>query len=194
AQGGNLDEALRLAEKTMELTEGTGVSWISEIPAKSLKALIFREQGRTKEAREILADIKEVPNGLYEESRAVGVLSEIESDEGNYAQAIAVAQRGIDNAGEDVVGRAWCLRALARAHHLNGDQDRAEQALRDELDTLKDSDWDEERIHIFALLAKILDDQGRHDEAGVTVDEARRLLDRFPPGAQTSRLAEQLSA
>src|ERR671919_2021880 len=36
AQSGNLDEAIRLADRTMELTEGSGVSWIGEIPAKSL--------------------------------------------------------------------------------------------------------------------------------------------------------------
>ena len=57
----------------MELTEDTGVSWISEIPAKSLQADILRAQGRQKEAREILLTIPDVPTGLYEESRAIAV-------------------------------------------------------------------------------------------------------------------------
>ena len=193
AQAGNLDESERLIDMTMELTEGTGVSWISEIPAKSLKALILQERGRTAEARAVLADIKELPNGLYEESRAIGVLSEIESDEGNYAQAVVEAQRGIDHAGEDVVGKAWCLRALARAHHLNGDQAKAEKALREELELLEPTDWDAERVSIHALLAKVLDEQGRHDEAAVVHEEGRTLLGRFPPGAHIERLAAQLA-
>ncbi len=192
-QAGNLDEAERLADLTLQLTEGSGVSWISEIPAKSLKAMLLRERGQTKDARAVLADIKDVPNGLYEEARAICVLAEIESDEGNYAQAIATAQRGIDESGEDVVGRAWCLRALARAHHLNGDQGSAEKALRDELEVLEQSDWDEERVHILALLARVLDEQGRHDEAGVIVDDARKLLGRFPPGAVIEGLAKLLA-
>jgi tetratricopeptide (TPR) repeat protein len=191
-QEGNLDEAERLADKTMELTEGTGVSWISEIPAKSLKAMILRERGKTKDARAVLESIRDVPQGLYEEARAICVLSEIESDEGAYAEAIATAQRGIDVSGEDVLGRAWCLRALARAHHLSGDQEAAEQVLRDELELLEKSDWDEERVHILALLARVLDEQGRHDEAGVMIDDARKVLGRFPAGAKTDDLAKLL--
>jgi len=193
-ESGDLDEAERLGDRAMELTEGTGVSWISEIPAKTLKASILRDRGRTKEARAMLENIEQVPTGIYEESRAISVLAELDSDDGAYAEAIATAQRGIDAADEDVLGRAWCLRALARAHHLNGDQVTAEKTLRDELELLAQSDWDEERVRILALLARVLDEQGRHDEAGLMVDDARKILDRFPQGARTTRLKELLAA
>ena len=191
---GNLDEAERLADEATALTEGTGVSWISEVPAKSLKAMILRERGRPEEARAMLENLADVPVGLYEESRAVYVLAEIQSDQGTYAEAIATAKKGLDVAGEDVIGRAWCMRALARAHHLAGHHTEAERLLREELEMLRDSDWDEERVRILALLARVLDEQGRHDESGVTMDEARRLLGRFPAEAATAGLAGLLAA
>ena len=138
------------------------MSWISEIPSKSLKAMILRDRGRPGEARALLETIEDVPTGIYEESRAICVLAETYADEGRYAEAIATARKGIDAAGEDVIGRAWCMRALARAHHLNGERDSAERVLRDELSALENTDWDEERVRVLALLARA-HGHSRHD-------------------------------
>jgi tetratricopeptide (TPR) repeat protein len=191
---GNLDDAERLVDDSMKLTEGTGVSWISDVPGRTLKGQIYRERGRMDEALRFLEEIVQVEAGLYEESRAASVRSEILSDLDRASEAVEVAGRGIDEAGEDVCGSAMCHRAKARAHHLLGDLAEAERLIRAELEVvLAASDWNEERFQALALLAKVLDGQGRHDEAGVAVDEARSLLGSFARGAQTDRLARLLS-
>jgi tetratricopeptide (TPR) repeat protein len=189
---GNLELAERLADEASELTEKTGVSWISEIPAKSIKAEIRQDRGRLEEALQILQAPAEGPTGLYEESRAIATLSHVLSDLGRHDEAIEAARHGVEEAGEDLLGSAWCRRALARAHRLKGDAAEAERVLREELALLADSDWDEERIRILALLAAVLDDQGRHDESWKTLDEARAILRRFPPGATVKKLEELL--
>jgi tetratricopeptide (TPR) repeat protein len=191
---GNPDEAWRLGEEALSLTAGSGVGWISEIPAKCLKAKILQDRGQPAEGRRLLESIKDVPYGMYEESRAVAVLAEILCDEGNPAEGITAARRGIDGAGEDVIGAAWCRRALARAHHLAGKHADAERVLREELDLLSGTDWDDERVRAMALLAGVLDEQGRHDEAAVEVDKARALVRRFPPDADTRALEVLLAS
>ncbi len=112
---------------------------------------------------------------MYEESRAIATLANVLSELGRHDEAIEAARHGMDEAGEDVLGSAWCHRALARAHKLKGDPDEAERLLRDELTMLSESDWDEERIQILALLAAVLDDQKRFDESAKTLDEARTI-------------------
>ena len=192
-QDGNFDLAWDLGEEALRLTEGTGVSWISEVPAKALKASVLRERGRPSEAREVLESIKDVPAGMYEEARAVAVLADILCDEGKLDDAKAAANRGIAEAGEDVCGKAWCMRALARAHRLSGEPADAERLLKDVMTFLEGSDWDAERVRVLAVLAEVLDEEGRHDEAGVAIDEARALVKSFPPGARTEGLEALLA-
>jgi class 3 adenylate cyclase/tetratricopeptide (TPR) repeat protein len=190
-----LDEALRLNDQSMALTEGTGVSWISDVPGRTLKAEILRERGRFDEALATLDEVVSTEAGLYEESRASAVRAETLNDMGRAAEAIEAAGRGMDDAGEDVCGSAMCHRAKARGHHVLGDHAEAERLLREEFDVvLEASDWDEERVHALALLAEVLDAQGRHDEAGVALDEGRALLRRFPAGAPIQRLESLLTA
>lgn len=189
---GNLELAEHLSDEAVRLTEATGVSWISEIPGRSIKAEVLRARGQLEEALRVLEAPAVGPTGLYEESRAVASLAEVFCDLGRYADAIEAAQRGIAEAGEDVLGAAWCHRSLARAQKLNGEQAEAERTLRREWDLLAESDWDEERIHILALLAAVLDDLGRHDESWKTLDEARAVLRRFPPGSNIEKLEELL--
>jgi tetratricopeptide (TPR) repeat protein len=180
---GALEDALRLGDQAMRLTEGTGVSWISEVPGRTLKGEILRELGRYDEALDALGGVVTTEAGLYEESRAAAIRAETLSDTGRAAEAVEVAGRGVDEAGEDVCGSAMCHRAKARGLHLLGDHAEAERLLRAELDeVLAAADWDEERVQAYALLAKVLDAQGRHDEAGVALDEARSLVQRFPAG------------
>src|SRR5439155_5874367 len=114
-------------------------------------------------------------------------------DLGRLSEAMATARRGIDEAGEDTCGSAWCHRALARAKHEAGEDAEAERILRAELEILSESDLDEERVRIYALLAQVLDAQGRHDESGAAFDQARELLGRFGPDADTRRLEEILA-
>ncbi|MEX2558187.1 MAG: tetratricopeptide repeat protein, partial [Actinomycetota bacterium] len=188
----NLEPAESLADEAAHLTEATGVSWISEIPARSIKAQIMQNRGRLEEALEMLQSPSTGPTGLYEESRAIATLSHVLSDLGRYDEAIEAARHGMDEAGEDLLGSAWCHRALAQAHKLKGEPAEAERVLRAELAMLSESDWDEERIQIMALLAAVLDDQGRHDESWKTLDEARAILHRFPPGANIKKLDDLL--
>jgi len=191
---GNLDEAERLVDESMKLTEGTGVSWISDVPGRTLKAEIYRERGRPEEGLRCLEEIVQVEAGLYEESRAASVRAEILNDLGRASEAVEVAAHGIDEAGEDVCGSALCHRAKARAHHLLGDHVEAERLTRAELDVvLAASDWNEERVQALALLAKVLDAQGKHDEAGVALDQARGMLETFAKGVQAERLAQLLT-
>jgi len=191
---GNLDEAERLVDESMKLTEGTGVSWISDVPGRTLKAEIYRERGRPEEGLRCLEEIVQVEAGLYEESRAASVRAEILNDLGRPSEAVEVAAHGIDEAGEDVCGSALCHRAKARAHHLLGDHVEAERLTRAELDVvLAASDWNEERVQALALLAKVLDAQGKHDEAGVALDQARGMLETFAKGVQADRLAQLLA-
>jgi len=192
---GNLDEAERLVAQAMSLTEGTGVSWISDVPGRTLRGEILRERGRLEEALACLAEITEAESGLYEESRAASVRAEILNDLGRAAEAIEVATRGLEEAGEDTCGTAMCHRAKARAHHLLGDEAEAERLIRAELETvLAQSDWEEERVRALSLLAVVLDAQGRHDEAGVALDDARTLIRKFPAGSMTERLERLLAA
>jgi len=191
----NLDEADKLVAEAMALTEGTGVSWISEIPGRSLQASILRERGRLEEALtrvEITAG--QWGGGLYEESRAAATKAEILIDLGRYDDAVETAKLGISEAHEDLCGDAMCHRALARADLMRGDADAAERALRKELDILSTSDWDGERVEALALLARALDELGRHDEAGVAIDEAQKLVRRFPAGPWTSKLESLLTS
>ncbi len=190
---GDLDLADRLGEEAMRITESTGVSWISDIPGRTLRAEILRERGRLDEAIEVLRAPAIGPTGLYEEARAVAALADVLCDLGRPAEAIEVARGGIAEAGEDVLGAAWCHRSLARALKLTGDPAGAERALRDELDLLAESDWDEERVQILALLAAVLDDQKRYDESATTLDQARAIVRRFPPGSNISGLEELLT-
>ena len=100
----------------------------------------------------------------------------------------------MDEAGEDVCGSAMCHYTKARGLHMVGDHAEAERLLRVELnEVLAASDWDEERLYALALLAKVLDAQGRHDEAGVTMDEGRALLQHFPAGTPTERFENRLA-
>jgi class 3 adenylate cyclase/tetratricopeptide (TPR) repeat protein len=191
---GEVDEAERLAEQAVQLTRDSGVSWISEVPGKSIKAEILRSRGQLEEAVAVLRAEWAGPSGLYEEARSVSILAEILADLGRFDEAIAEAQAGIDIAGEDVLGSAWCHRAQARALKLKGEPTEAERVLRVELNMLADTDWDEERILILALLAAVLDDQKRFDESAKTLDEARTTLRRFPPGANVRELEELLLA
>ena len=191
---GDLDLAERLGDEAMQLTQSTGVSWISEIPGKSLKADILRERGELEEALRVLQAPSVGPTGLYEEARAIASLVEALCDLGRHQEAVEAARAGISEAGEDVLGSAWCHRSLARAHKLGGDPAEAERVLRAELDLLAESDWDEERIRILSLLAAVLDDLGRHDESWRTLDEARAILRRFPAGSNTAKLEELLVA
>ena len=191
---GKLDEALRLNDQSMALTEGTGVSWISEVPGRTLKAGILRDRGRLEDALAALDDLVSTEAGLYEESRAAAVRAQILCDLGRFDDAMEVARRGMEDAGEDVCGSAMCHRARARAFHLKGDHAEAERLLHAELrEVLAVSDWDEERVHAYALLSQVLDAQGRHDEAGVAMDEGRALLRRFPPGAPLGKLEGMLA-
>ncbi|HJR18704.1 MAG TPA: adenylate/guanylate cyclase domain-containing protein [Actinomycetota bacterium] len=191
-QSGNLDLAEELADESIRFCEGTGVGWISEIPGKSIKAEILRSRGELEEALKILKAPTEGPTGLYEESRAIATLSDVLCDLGRYDEAIEAARRGIAEAGEDVLGNAWCHRSLALAHKRKGEPEEAERLLREELAMLEESDWDEERIQILALLAAVLDDQRRFDEAAKTLDDARVILRRFPPGANLKLLEDLL--
>ena len=191
----NLDDADKLVAEAMALTEGTGVSWISDIPGRSLQASILYERGRFDEAIARLENIAEPTTfGLYEEARAASVKAEVLTSLGRYDEAIAVAKRGIAEAEEDLCGDAMCHRALARAELMRGDATKAEQAVRKALDLLAATDWDAERVESLALLARVLDELGRHDEAGVALDEAQTLVRRFPAGPWTSRLTEQLTS
>jgi tetratricopeptide (TPR) repeat protein len=185
---GDFEAAERLNDASMQLTEGTGVSWISEVPGRTLKASIYREQGRLDEGLALLEGLESAEAGLYEEARAASVKSEILSDLGRASEAVETARQGIDEADEDVCGKAMCHRAKARAHSLLGDAVEAERLLRVELDLLSSSDWEEERVQALALLARVLDEQGRHDEAWALVDQAQELVRRFPPGPWTSKL------
>jgi class 3 adenylate cyclase/tetratricopeptide (TPR) repeat protein len=189
---GNLDAAWELDEESLRLTAGSGVSWISETPGRALKAAILRERGKSSEARRVLEEHSGGQAGLYEEARAIALLAEVICDEGKPKDAIEVARRGIAAAGEDACGSAWCHRALARAHHLAGEHEEAERVLRAELELLADGDWDEERVQIWALLAGVYDELGRHDEAGLAIDQARALILRFPATAHTQKLERLL--
>jgi tetratricopeptide (TPR) repeat protein len=188
------DAAEELVDRAMELTEGTGVSWISEVPGRTLRAMIYRERGKPEEALAFLDDVVMVEAGLYEESRALSVKSLILSDLGRTKEALDVAGRGLDEAAEDACGEAMCLRAKARAHLLLGDAAEAERLLRKELELLSESDWDEEHVLALALLSRALDEQGRHDESGVLVDRAREMVRQFPAGEWVAKLEAQLSA
>ena len=191
----NLDAAEALVVEAMALTEGSGVSWISDIPGRTLQATILRERGRLDEALARLDDINDLTaTGLYEESRAASTKTEILTDLGRYDDAIAVAKSGIDAAEEDLCGDAMCHRALARAYLMNGDAAAAERAVRRALEVLEQTDWDEERVQVLALLARVLDELGRHDEAGVAIEDAQALVRRFPAGPWTSRLGELLTS
>jgi tetratricopeptide (TPR) repeat protein len=190
---GDLESAEQIVEVAHDLTRDTGVSWISEVPWKTLKAEILWRRGRLDEAKKILEEPMEGPYGLYDEARAVAILAQILVDLGKPQEAIEVAKRGIQAAGEDVLGSTWAHRALARAHLAAGDAAEAERVLRVELELLAPTDCDEERIQVMALLAKVLDALGRHDEAGIALDDARAMLRRFPPGAYTKPLEELLA-
>ena len=190
---GDFDAAMRQVDAAMQLTENTGVSWISEVPGRTLKAMILRELGRPEEGLAVLEGLDvDAGYGLYEEARAASVKSEILSDLGRAAEAADVASRGMAEADEDLCGDVVCRRAASRARDLMGDPAEAERLLRSELDALSSSDWDEERFQAIALLARVLDDEGRHDEAGVLVDEANALLRRFPQGPWTAKLEAML--
>ena len=190
---GNLEGAQQLADEALRMTEATGVSWISEIPGRSLKAEILRERGMIEEAIKVLKEPTIGPTGLYEEARSVATLADLLSDLERYDEAIETARHGLDEAGEDVVGSAWCHRALARALKLSGNAAEAERVLRAELAMIADTDWDEERIRVLVLLSEVLDFQGKHDEAWKLVDDARTALGRFPPGSYTQKLEELLA-
>ncbi|MGH2783839.1 MAG: adenylate/guanylate cyclase domain-containing protein [Actinomycetota bacterium] len=189
---GNLDLAEELADESLRLCEGTGGGWITEIPGKSIKAEIYKARGRLEEALRILEAPTEAPTGLYEESRAVATLAAVLCDLGRFDEAIEAAKRGIAEAGEDVLGNAWCHRSLADAHKRNGDPKEAERILREELAMLDETDWDEERIQILALLAAVLDDQKRSDESAKAMDDARAILGRFSPAADVKKLEQLL--
>ncbi|MGH2728348.1 MAG: tetratricopeptide repeat protein, partial [Actinomycetota bacterium] len=172
---GDLDLADRLGDESMRITESTGVSWISDIPGRTLKAEILRARGRLDEAIRVLKAPALGPTGLYEEARAVATLADVLCDLGRHEEAIEAARSGIAGAGEDVLGNAWCHRSLARSLKLAGRPAEAERALREELELLAESDWDEERLEIHALLAAVLDDQKRYDESAIALDEARAI-------------------
>ena len=191
----NLDESEKLVSEAMALTEGSGVSWISDIPGRTLQAAILRERGRLEEALACIADVTAPgATGLYEESRAAATKAEVLIDMGRYDEAVDVAKRGIAEAAEDVCGEAMCQRALAQAQLMRGDAGAAERAARKALDVLAATDWDGERVQVLALLARILDELGRHDEAGVAIDDAQALVRRFPAGPWTARLEGLLTS
>jgi class 3 adenylate cyclase/tetratricopeptide (TPR) repeat protein len=189
---GNEELAEQLAEESLRLTESTGVSWIAEIPGKTIKAEILRNRGRLEEALEVLKAPAEGPTGLYEESRAIATLANVLSELERHDEALEAARHGIAEAGEDLLGAAWCHRALARAHKRKGEPEEAEGVLREEFEMLAETDWDEERIQVLALLAEVLDDLKRFDESAKALDEARAILRRFPPGANVKSLEELL--
>ena len=190
---GDVETAERLGLEAERMTLDSGVHWIGELPWKQLYAEIMRAKGDLAGARRLLEAPMTGAYGLYDEARAVSTLAEILIDQGSPAEAIEVARRGIDGAGEDVLGSAWCHRALARAHLANGAAAEAESVLREEQQMLAESDWDVERIMLLSLLAAVLDAQGRHDEAGIALDEARAILRRFPPGSYTAPLEALLA-
>jgi class 3 adenylate cyclase len=191
---GELEGAERLARESLATSEASGISWLSDVPLRHLRAAILRARGRPAEAVALLEAAPGGPARLFEESRAVAELAEALADLGRHEDAAAAARRGIAGAGEDVVGRAWCLRALGRALHLARRDDEAERTLREELDLLRETDWDEERVHALALLAAVLEAERRHDEVAVVVDEARAVLARFPAGADVRDLAALLGS
>ncbi|TMK22967.1 MAG: tetratricopeptide repeat protein, partial [Actinobacteria bacterium] len=190
----NFDEAERRVEQSMALTEGTGVSWISDVPGRTMRGLILHEKGRLEEALACVKDLAPNEPGIYEEARAASVQAEILCDLGRFDEAEQAARRGMEEAGEDVCGSAMCHRALAHVMELKGDPAGAERLVRAELDILVNTDWDEERVRALALLARVLDEQGRHDESWVATDEAQGLVRRFPQGPWTSKLEALLTA
>ena len=191
---GNHELAEQLAEESLRLTEETGVSWIAEIPGKTIKAEILMSRGQLEEALAVLQEPVEGPAGLYEESRAIATMVDVLSELERHDEAIEAGRLGIAESGEDVLGSAWCRRALARAHKRKGEPEEAERILREELEMLSETDWDEERIQILALLAAVLDDLKRADESAQALDQARAILRRFPPTANTKPLEELLVA
>jgi class 3 adenylate cyclase/tetratricopeptide (TPR) repeat protein len=194
AEADELEAAERRAAEALQLTSPGDAQWIRGAYAGWVQARILRGRGLLAEARAVLEEAIGYPdNGLFGRSRTRALLAEVLIDLGQPAEAVAVARAAVDEAGDDVLGAAAARRALARALLGAGDAAGAEAAVRDELALLTETDWDEERIKALALLARILDQLGRHDESGVTIDQAREILGRFGPGTDVREL-EQLVA
>lgn len=193
-EAGDLERAQVLREQAWDLTEQTGVQWIREVASRWLRAAILRAGGRFADAREVLEEALAYPHGgWFPASRARQLLAEVLCDEGRAAEAIPLVRSAIESSGDDLCGEGLARRTLARALHQAGDPEEAERVLHAELALLEGSDWEQERVQALALLAQVLDEQGRHDEAGLAIDEARAIVRRFPPGTDVSVL-EQLLA
>jgi len=170
-----------------------GRAWSANAATRWLRARILRARGSAADARALLeADVGRQGIALISPARVRAFLGQLMIDTGDAAGAIEVVRAAIDQAGEEVIGRAIGLRTLARALVALDRPDEAEKALREELSLLDDADWELERVRALGVLAQALDAQGRFDEAGEALDRARAMLAEQPLEADVAGLAAAL--
>jgi tetratricopeptide (TPR) repeat protein len=189
---GRLDDASRINDELISHGE-IGRVWAAGAGARYLQARIAIAQGRTDDAHALLSERLGSRNiGLVSEAWTGALLAELLVDRGDLEGAMKAARAAVDTAGGGLLGEAVAHRALATVMLAAGDAGGAEESIRHELDLLADSDWAVERARALAVLARVLDQQRRHDEAADAFDRARAALDALPADADRRSLEVSL--
>lgn len=192
-EAGDLDAAAAFAADAFDRTERGGVGWQNTMMTRWLRAEIARRRGDLGAARALLEDPSPVPaGGIFPRNRLARLHAEVLCDEGEPKRAVEVARAAVAESRDATGDAAGARRTLARALLESGDADAAAAEIDATLAALDAGEWDAERVRALALKARILDEQGRHDEAAEVHDRARALLAAFPSEADTAPLAALL--
>ncbi|MGH2828952.1 MAG: tetratricopeptide repeat protein, partial [Actinomycetota bacterium] len=188
-EAGNLDRAEQLVDTGRAATERAGVGWISVVASRWLLGGVALRRGDPAAALAELGGLSDDSlQGMFGRARGFALLAEARGAAGEHAQAIDAANRAVAEAGERQSDLAFAQRAVSAVTLRAGDAVAALGHVDAALKTLLAGEWTAERIRALALRAEILDELGRHDEAGETQEAARSLLGSFPPEADTSSL------
>ncbi|HEY7358494.1 MAG TPA: tetratricopeptide repeat protein [Ktedonobacterales bacterium] len=120
----------------------------------------------------------------YVRAVALGNLALLHMAKGAYDEAIAAAQEGIQSAQRinNHRGAGQMSQTLAEAYEARGDTAAAEQAYKEALATLMQTEDSEFIGRTHERYGQFLAAQGRFEQAYAQLDQAQRLLTRQTPG------------